>query len=234
MWTIILFITNSTLYSTNTAPTWKSFLTSAGAQKSLTHITRANLQSTVAIPEVEIFHLSMLNFVESPGNHRYLLFDVSTRAPLGKFRYKICHHVSPWLVTTQVDSVKHYNEIVWEQFEIHRIFKRMDAVDQITRYCGYPSPRWLCLMIIKLYKQMTKIRIHAGKKCRKILKPENNFGPTVQMWYDRIHAYLQLIRMKEGKTKNTGNNLRLLANNILTLRKSLLLRNSKMDWNLPK
>ncbi len=28
------------------------------------------------------------------------------------------------------------------------------------------------------------------------------------MWYDRIHAYLQLIRMKEGKTKNTGNILR--------------------------
>jgi hypothetical protein len=25
------------------------------------------------------------------------------------------------------------------------------------------------------------------------------------MWYDRIHAYLQLIRMKEGKTNNTGN-----------------------------
>jgi hypothetical protein len=25
------------------------------------------------------------------------------------------------------------------------------------------------------------------------------------MWYDRIHAYLQLIRTKEGKTHNTGN-----------------------------
>jgi hypothetical protein len=28
------------------------------------------------------------------------------------------------------------------------------------------------------------------------------------MWYDRIHAYLQLICMKEGKTRNTGNILR--------------------------
>jgi hypothetical protein len=28
------------------------------------------------------------------------------------------------------------------------------------------------------------------------------------MWYDRIHAYLQLIRMKEGKTSNSGNILR--------------------------
>jgi hypothetical protein len=28
------------------------------------------------------------------------------------------------------------------------------------------------------------------------------------MWYDRIHAYLQLIRMKEGKTDNNGSILR--------------------------
>jgi hypothetical protein len=28
------------------------------------------------------------------------------------------------------------------------------------------------------------------------------------MWYDRIHAYLQLIRIKEGKTKTTANILR--------------------------
>jgi hypothetical protein len=63
-------------------------------------------------------------------------------------------------------------------------------------------------MIIKLYKQMTKIRIHTEKGCRKILRPESNFSPTVKMWYDRIHAYLQLIRMKKGKTKNTGNIIR--------------------------
>ncbi len=54
---------------------------------------------------------------------------------------------------------------------------------------------------------MTEIRIHVKKNCRKILRPDNNFSPTIQMWYDRIHAYLQLIsiRMKEGKTSNTGN-----------------------------
>jgi hypothetical protein len=60
-------------------------------------------------------------------------------------------------------------------------------------------------MIIKLYRQMTEIRVHAEKKCRKILQPNSNYSPTVQLWYDRIHAYLQLIRMKEGKTKNVGN-----------------------------
>jgi hypothetical protein len=28
------------------------------------------------------------------------------------------------------------------------------------------------------------------------------------MWYDQIHAYLQVIRLKEGKAKNVGNILR--------------------------
>lgn len=75
----------------------------------------------------------------------------------------------------------------------------------MTRYCGYPSPGWLRAMIIKLYKQMTEIRIHAEKKCWKILRPDSDFSPTIQMWYDQIHAYLQLIQLQEGKAKNVGN-----------------------------
>ena len=55
---------------------------------------------------------------------------------------------------------------------------------------------------------MTEIRIHAEKDCRKILRPESNFSPTIQMWYDRIHAYLQLIRLKEGKASNASNIVR--------------------------
>jgi hypothetical protein len=63
-------------------------------------------------------------------------------------------------------------------------------------------------MIIKLYRQVTEIRVHAEKKCRKILRPNSNNSPTLQMWYDRIHAYLQLIQTKEGKTKNVGSIIR--------------------------
>ncbi len=64
-------------------------------------------------------------------------------------------------------------------------------------------------MIIKLYKQkMTEIRVHSKKNCQKILRPESDFSPTIQMWYDRIHTYLQLISLQEGKAKNVGNILR--------------------------
>ncbi len=92
----------------------------------------------------------MLNFAESPGDHRSLLFDVSMHSLLGEFRYKICHPVSRQLVTSQADAVRRYNKIVREQFEIHRIVERMDAVDKMMRYCRYPAPRWLRVMIIKL------------------------------------------------------------------------------------
>ena len=57
----------------------------------------------------------------------------------------------------------------------------------------------------KLYKQMAEIRVHAEKKCQKILRPECNYSPMIQMWYDRIHAYLQLIWLKEWKAKKLGN-----------------------------
>jgi hypothetical protein len=156
-------------------------------------------------PEVEIVNLCMLTFAESPGNHRSVCFDISIFSLLGKFRYKVCRPVSWRLVTSQPSLVKQYNKIVHEQFEIHRIVERLDAVDKMTRYCGYPLPGWLCTMIIKLYKQMTEIRVHAEKKCRKILWPESDFSPTIQMWYNQIHAYLQLIRLQEGEAKNVGN-----------------------------
>jgi hypothetical protein len=84
----------------------------------------------------------------------------------------------------------------------------LDAVDKMTHYCGYPSPGWLRAMIIKLYKQMAEIRVNTEKKDRKILRPESDYSLTIQMWYDRIHAYLQLIRLQEGKARNVGNILR--------------------------
>jgi hypothetical protein len=74
----------------------------------------------------------MLTFAESPGNHRSLCFDISTRSLLGKFRYKVCRPVSRRLVTSQLSLVKQYNKIVREQFEIHRIVERLDAVDKMT------------------------------------------------------------------------------------------------------
>jgi hypothetical protein len=42
------------------------------------------------------------------------------------------------------------------------------------------------------------------KEMQKTLRLNGDFSPTIKMWYNRIHTYLQLIRMKEGKTNNTA------------------------------
>jgi hypothetical protein len=64
------------------------------------HLGKSPIDGRYKSAEVEIDNLSMLNFAESPGNHRSLLFDISPRSLLGKFRYKICRPVSRRLVTS--------------------------------------------------------------------------------------------------------------------------------------
>jgi hypothetical protein len=107
------------------------------------HSGKSPIDGGYKMPEVEIVNLEMLTFVESPGYHQSFVLDVSTRSLLGVYRCKVCWSVSRRLVTLQESSVKKYNRIVWEQFEIHRIKERLNAVDNTTKYCGYPSPRWL-------------------------------------------------------------------------------------------
>ena len=62
-------------------------------------------------------------------------------------------------------------------------------------------------MMIKLYKQMDETRVHAEKKCRKFMTPAAEFNPVIQHWYDRIHAYMDLLKLKQGAHKhmNKGN-----------------------------
>ena len=117
---------------------------------------------------------------------------------IGIYWYRVCRPVSQRLVTSQASSVRRYNKIIREQFFIHHIEEHLNAVNNMTRYCGYPLPPWLRSMIIKLYKQMIEIRVHAMKHCRKILWPSNDFSLTIQMWYNRIHAYLPSTHTNES------------------------------------
>ena len=61
--------------------------------------------------------------------------------------------------------------------------------------------------MIKLYQQMDEIRVHVEKreKCRKFLTPAAEYSPVVQHRYDRIHAYMDLLKLKQGKHKCTNN-----------------------------
>jgi hypothetical protein len=82
--------------------------------------------------EVEIVNLAMLTFAESPGDHPSFILDVSMHSLLGVHRYKVCCLVSCRLVTSQESSVKRYNAIIREQFEIRRIKEHLNAVNNMT------------------------------------------------------------------------------------------------------
>ena len=156
---------------------------------------------------MEITAFYMLSFLDSTGDHRSWLVEVTARSMLGRELLKIVRPLGRRLVSTQPRSVERYNEIVEKQFQLHRVPERMEAVDKLSRICGSPTPPWLRSMMIKLYQQMDEIRVHAEKKCRKFLTPAAGYSPVIHHWYDRIHAYMDLLKLKQGthKCMNKGN-----------------------------
>ncbi len=50
---------------------------------------KSPIDGAYKLSEIEIVNLCIFTFAESPGNHRSLCFDISTRSLLGKFRYKV-------------------------------------------------------------------------------------------------------------------------------------------------
>ena len=101
-------------------------------------------------------------------------------------------------------AVKRYNKIFKEQVDIHNMKESLNVVDTLTRICGRPGPKWLASIVIKLYKQMDEIRIHAENKCQQIMTPVSDFSPQIQHWYDSIHTYLALLRLKESDRKHSN------------------------------
>ncbi len=82
-------------------------------------------------PEVEIVNLSMLNFVESPCDHRPFVFDISTRSLLGVYRYKVCWPVSRHLVTLLQSSVQKCNKGAVQKTSHSRNNERGRQYDQV-------------------------------------------------------------------------------------------------------
>ena len=92
--------------------------------------------------EDEINMLS-LSFHVSVGDHNTVILDISTRTTIGQFQSNIVIPSSRRLNTKQPVAVDSYNGIVEEQFKKHRITKRLEALDNLTKICGIPSPDWL-------------------------------------------------------------------------------------------
>jgi hypothetical protein len=114
-----------------------------GAYQLYTHIKGSiPINGCYILPEIEALNVCMLPLLDSPGDHQAFIIDISTRLLLGEFCYKVCCPISHCLITSQQSSVNEYNRIVHKQFDQHRIVEHLDAVNNMTRYCGFPSPNF--------------------------------------------------------------------------------------------
>ena len=97
-----------------------------GPQPPYTHINGTfPIDGGYKSPEIEVLHVCLLLFLESPGDHHALMIDISTRLLLGEYRYKVCRPVSHRIIMLQQGSVDEYNRIVQEQFDRHCIPERL-------------------------------------------------------------------------------------------------------------
>ena len=147
----------------------------------------------------------MLSFGESVGDHRTMIFDVSTRSLIGKFEHRIvragCRRLN-----CKTSSLTSYNRILESLMTRHCMEKRLDAIiDAIVDDTPTESQR---AQMDALDKQMVEFQKCAERRCRKIIRPNMEFSGPVKLWHERVQAYKALNRWKMGRPCNNSNVIR--------------------------
>ena len=139
-------------------------------------------------PDIDITNILSLPFVESVGNHRTMITEITTLSALGQLHGNVVRPTTRRLTTKQSSSVKAYTAEVIAQCDIHNIWARTDALLLSTTSEGFPPTEGTIHSIQALHNQMDEIRICTERRCHRILKPVSSFSPPIQFWYDKIHA----------------------------------------------
>ena len=164
-----------------------------------THISGSvPIDGVFCTSDLDCPNLLSLSFHEGVGDHRTVIIEVTTLSALGQLQSNIVRPTSRRLTTKQTSSVVAYNAFLATQCSTHNIPSRTSALLQAASLEGFPVSQKTSQAIQTLHSQMHEIRISAERSCRKILKPESAFSPPIKFWYDKIHAYQALVRMKEG------------------------------------
>ena len=164
-----------------------------------THIDGSQpIDGIFATPDIDVTNCLLLSFHESIGDHRTAILEFTTKSAIGRYQGKIVRPSSRRLTLRQPGAVKSYNSTIHEQFNIHCIPQRLALLLKESTQYQHPPPISFRTRCENIHKQIAEIRHYAESTCRKLLKPALEFSPTVQYWYDRAHAYIQLIKIKSG------------------------------------
>lgn len=167
-----------------------------------THIEGSKpIDGIFTTPDVDLTSCLLLSFHESVGDHRTTIFEITTQSAIGRHQGKIVRPSSRRLTLRQPTAITSYNACIHDQFSTHRIPQRLATLLEESNHYSFPPPLIFRDKCETIHQQIAEIRLLAESQCRKLYTPSLEFSPTIQYWYDRAHAYQQLIKIKEGKAK---------------------------------
>lgn len=165
-----------------------------------THISGTKaIDGIFATHDIEVTGLLELSFDESVGDHRTMIIETSTASTIGRFQGNIVRPSSRRLTTKQPRVMEAYNNRLERQYKSHRIQERLTKLLSQTLASGKRIiDQHTTDQIHSIHNEMDEYKTNAESKCRKITKPSLPYSPTSSFWYDQIHAYRTLIRIKTG------------------------------------
>ena len=155
-----------------------------------------------ASPEVEASNFLSLSFHEGVGNHRTMIVDFTTASMIGHYQGHVVCPTSRRLTTRQPSSVKNYNSALLLQLNSHRIPERLQSIARDV--ASVPPVTTIKDRAEKVFEEIRQYRLGADRNCRLILKPHSPFSLPVKYWYDRIHTFRDLIKLKQGHHPKMG------------------------------
>ena len=125
-----------------------------------------------------------------------MIIDFTTASMIGHYQGHVVRPTSRRLTTKQPSSVKNYNSALILQLNAHRIPERLQSVarDAATD----PLDTTVRGRAENVFEEIRQYRHGSEHNCRMILKPHSPFSLPVKYWYDRIHTFRDLIKLKQG------------------------------------
>ena len=111
------------------------------------------------------------------GDHRGMVFDVTTKSLLGK-KARVERAGCRRLISSNQGSVDRYNKLVEDQVKRHKLRERLDELD-VEMGNDASTRDQICRADI-IFEQIAEIQLHAKRKCRKILKPDLEFSSEIK------------------------------------------------------
>ena len=118
-------------------------------------------------PDVEMTHIKWVPFTESPGDHMACIFEFTTLSVMGQNEQRIVYPPCRRLNTKITNVAERYGEEVEQQFPIHHIVARLDALE-LSMGHAYPASSENIEKLEGLDCQVVEIQRHCEKECRKI------------------------------------------------------------------